>query len=242
MRKILITYFYLLFPLLLFSQNINNQKIASAIKILKIHESSLEQLSPFEEGGMEKIDRLNGKVSEKLLEILQLPEIVDFPKDSIPFFTTQSTDQNFAIFSWIENLGGSFKMTINIFYWKNAAGQPMAKEMELEEEVAGYSKIIELKNDQEETLYFLIGGGISCNTCRFEKALLLKIGETNLVELFSFQIDYRFNNDILGLSFDDENQILNYEYIEDECEDEDGENCWIRGKFKFNGVTFIELD
>lgn len=242
MRKILITYFCILSPLLLFSQNKNNQTIASAIKILKIHESSLEQLSPFDEGGMEKIDRLNRKVGEKLLEILQLPEIVDYPKDNIPFFKGQSDDQNFAVFSWTENLGGSFKMAINIFYWKNANGQPMAKEMDMEEEVAGYSKVIELKNNKKETLYFLIGGGVSCNTCRFEKALLLTIGETGLEEVFSFQIDYRFNNDILGLSFDDENQILNYEYIEDECENDEGENCWVRGKFKFNGITFEEIE
>ena len=242
MRKIIIVCLSIITPLILFSQNKNNQRITSAIKILKIHESSLEQLSPFEEGGMEKIDRLNRKVGEELLEILQLPEIVDFPKDSIPFFKGQSVDQNFAVFSWIENLGGSFKMAINIFYWKDGNGQPMAKEMDMEEEVASYSKVIELKNNYEETLYFLIGGGVSCNTCRFEKALLLKIRETKLEEIFSFQIDYRFNNDILGLSFDDKNQILNYEYIEDECEDDEGENCWIRGKFKFNGITFEEIE
>lgn len=242
MRKIIIICLGIITPFLIFSQNKNNQTIASGIKILKIHEFSLEQLSPFNEGGMEKIDRLNRKVGEKLLEILQLPEIVDFPKDSIPFFKGQSVDQNFAIFSWLENLGGSFKMAINIFYWKSANGQPMAKEMNMEEEVAGYSKVIELKNNKKETLYFLIGGGVSCNTCRFEKALLLNIGETNLEEVFSFQIDYRFNNDILGLSFDDENQILNYEYIEDECENEEGENCWIRGTFKFNGITFEEIE
>ncbi|MFK8007211.1 MAG: hypothetical protein AB8H03_12615 [Saprospiraceae bacterium] len=241
MRKIIIVCLSIITPIILFSQNKNNLTIASAIKILKIHESSLEQLSPFEEGGMEKIDRLNRKVSEKLLEILRLPEIVDFPKDSIPFFKGQSADQNFAVFSWIENLGGSFKMAINIFYWKNANGQPMAKEMNMEEEVAGYSNVIELKNNYEETLYFLIGGGVSCNTCRFEKALLLNIGKTYLEEKFSFQIDYRFNSDILGLSFDSKNQILNYEYIEDECEDEEGKNCWIRGKFRFNGITFEEM-
>ncbi len=242
MRKIIIVCLSIITPLILFSQNKNNQTIASAIKILKIHESSLEQLSPFDEGGMEKIDRLNRKVSEKLLEILQLPEIIDFPKDSIPFFKGQSADQNFAVFSWIENLGGSFKMAINIFYWKNLQGQPMAKEMDMEEEVASYSKIIELKNNTQETLYFLIGGGVSCNTCRFEKALLLKTGETGLQEVFSFQIDYRFNTDILGLSFDEENQILTYEYIEEECEDEEGVNCWIRGKFKFNEITFEEIE
>ncbi len=242
MRKILITYFCILSPLFIFSQNHNYTKIKTAIKILKIHESSLNQLSPFEEGGMEKIDRLNRKVSEKLLEILQMPEIVDFPKDSIPFFSGQSDDQNFAVFSWIENLGGSFKMCINIFYWKNAKGLPMAKEMNIEDEFAGYGNVIEIKNNDNETLYFLIGGGTSCNTCRFEKALLLKIGETNLEEVFSFQIDYRFNNDIPGFSFDQKNQILNYEYIEEECEDDEGENCWVRGKFKFNGNTFEEIE
>jgi len=242
MRKIIIICVCILSPLFLFSQKNNNQKIATAVKILKIHESSLDQLSPFDEGGMEKIDRLNRKVGEKLLEILKMPEIVDFPKDSIPFFTGQSDDRNFAVFSWIENLGGSFKMAINYFYWKNAKGQPMVKEMDMEEEVASYGNVIELKNNEGETLYFLLGGGISCNTCRFEKALLLKSGETDLKEIFSFQIDYRFNHDIPGFSFDHENQVLNYEFIEEECEDDEGENCWVRGKFKFNGVTFEEVE
>lgn len=242
MRKIIIVCLSIITPLILFSQNNNNLRIASAIKILKIHESSLEQLSPFEEGGMEKIDRLNRKVSEKLLEILRLPEIVDFPKDSIPFFTVQSDDQDFAVFSWLENLGGSFKMIINIFYWKNAAGQPTAHLMDLEDEFTGYNHIFNWKNENNETYYFLIGGGISCSTCRFEKALLLKTSKVDLEEVFSFQIDYRLSHDIIGLSFDQENQILNYEYIEDECEDDEGENCWVRGKFKFNGTTFEEIE
>ncbi|MFK7771277.1 MAG: hypothetical protein AB8F94_04020 [Saprospiraceae bacterium] len=242
MNKIVIVCICIIAPLFLFSQNKNNQSIASAIKILKIHEASLEQLSPFEEGGMEKIDRLNGKVSEKLLEILRMPEIVDFPKDSIPFFTVQSADRDLAIFSWLENLGGSFKMVINIFYWKNSLGQPTADLMNIEEEFGNYYQIFDLKNQAKETFYFLIGGGISCNTCRFEKALLFKTGETDLEEVFSFQIDYRFSTDILGLNFDEENQILNYEYIEDECEDDEGENCWVRGKFKFNGNTFEEIE
>jgi hypothetical protein len=245
MRKIIIIYLVILSPLLLFSQknkSNNNQRITSGINILKIHESSLEQLSPFEEGGIEKIMRLNRKVSEKLLEILRLPEIVDFPKDSIPFFKGQSADRNFTVFSWLENLDGSFKMSINIFYWQNKKGQPMAKGMDIENEVAGYSKVIEFKNNANETLYFLTGGGISCNTCRLEKALLLKIGETDLEEVFSFQIDYRFKSDILGLSFDNVNQVLSYEYIKNECEDEEGVSCWIRGKFKFNGVTFEEIE
>ncbi len=242
MRKIIIICLSILFPLLLLSQNHNEIKIKTAIKILKIHESSLGKLSPFEEGGMEKIDRLNRKVGEKLLEILKMPEIVDFPKDSIPFFTGQSDDRNFVVFSWVENLGGSFKMAINYFYWKNAKGQPMVKEMDMEKEVASYGNVIELNNNDGEKLYFLLGGGISCNTCRFEKALLLKGGETDLKEIFSFQIDYRFNQDIPGFSFDHENQILNYEFIEEECEDEEGENCWVRGKFKFNGNTFEEIE
>lgn len=242
MKKIILASLCVITPLFLFSQNKNNPTISSALKILKIHESSLEQLSPFEEDGMEKIDRLNRKVGEKLLEILRMPEIVDFPKDSIPFFTAQSADEDFAVFSWLENLGGSFKMIINIFYWKNAAGQPTAHLMDIENEFAGYSQVFDLKNQDNETFYFLIGGGISCNTCRFEKALLLKNGTSDLEEIFSFQIDYRFSNDILGLSFDVENQILNYEYIEDECEDDEGENCWVRGKFKFNGTTFEEIE
>lgn len=242
MRKIIIIYFCILSPFILFSQNKNNLQIASAIKILKIHESSLHQLSPFDEGGMEKIVRLNRKVSEKLLEILRMPEIVDFPKDSIPFFSSQSVDHNFAVFSWLENLGGSFKMVINIFYWENSNGQPMAKEMDMEDEVAGYSKVIELKNNDNETLYFLIGGGISCNTCHFEKVLLLKSGDTDLEEVFSFQIDYRFNHDIPGFSFNNEDQILYYEFIEEECENNEGESCWVRGKFKFNGITFKKIE
>lgn len=242
MRKVLFFIFIILSPLSTFSQNINEQKIASAIKILKIHQSSLEQLSPFEEGGMEKIDRLNRKVSEKLLEILNMLEIVGFPKDSIPFFTGQSADRNFAVFSWAENLGGSFKTMINIFYWKNKNGLPIAQEINIEDHPAGYGNVIEIKNKNNETLYFLLGGGITCNTCRLEKALLYKIGKKDLDEIFSFQIDYRFNNDIPGFSFDQENQILTYEYIEDECEDDEGENCWVRGKFKFDGFTFQEIE
>lgn len=240
MRKIIIICLSIITPLLLLSQNENNLKITSGMKILKIHESSLEQLSPFEEDGMEKIMRLNRKVSEKLLEILRLPEVVDFPKDSIPFFSGQSADRKFSVFSWLENLDGTFRTSINVFYWKSMKGLPMAKSME--EEVAGYSEVIELKNNADETLYFLMGRGISCYTCRFEKALLLKIGKTDLEEVFSFQIDYQFDSDILGLTFDDENQMLNYQYIEDDCEDDIGENCWIRGKFKFDGVTFKEVE
>lgn len=242
MRKVLFFIFIIFFPLSTFSQNLNEQKIASAIKILKIHQSSLDQLSPFEEEGMEQIDRLNRKVSEKLLEILNMPEIVVFPKDSIPFFTGQSADRNFAVFSWAENLGGSFKTMINIFYWKNKNGLPIAQEINIEDNPAGYGNVIEIKNKNNETLYFLLGGGITCNTCRLEKALLYKIGKEDLEEIFSFQIDYRFYNDIPGFSFDQDNQILNYEYIEDECEDDVGENCWIRGKFKFDGITFQEIE
>ncbi len=242
MKKNIIICLSILYPLLLFSQSHNDIIIKSTIKILKIHESSLDRLSPFDEGGMEKIDRLNRKVGEKLLEILKMPEVVDFPKDSIPFFSGQSDDRNFAVFSWLENLGGSFKMAINYFYWKNPEGQPMVKEINMEVDVASYGNVIDLKDKEGETLYFLIGGGISCNTCRFEKALLLKAGKTDLEEIFSFQIDYRFNNDIPGFSFDHENQILNYKFIEEECEDDEGENCWVRGKFKFNGNTFEEIE
>ena len=50
------------------------------------------------------------------------------------------------------------------------------------------------------------------------------------------------DSDIQGLSYDEATQILSYEFIEADCEEDEGENCWVRGKFKFDGNTFIEVE
>ena len=119
MRKLNVLILGLFLPLFIFSQKNNDSKIASAINILKIHQTSLDNLSPFDEGELEDIVRLNRKVNEQLGELLQLDSTGNFPKENIPFFTAQSEDQNFAIFSWEENMGGTYRPFINLFYWKN---------------------------------------------------------------------------------------------------------------------------
>ncbi len=239
MRKSTVLIFVLL-PLLIFSQKNNDKKIASAINILKIHQSSLDKLSPFDEGELEDIIRLNRKVKEQLNEVLQLDSTNHFPKETIPFFTSQSEDKNFAIFSWEENMGGTYRPNINVFYWKYKDAFPNV--MTYEREEANFSIIYQIKNSDTDTLYLALGRGVGCITCVFEKALLLKLNTTDFTEVFAYQIDYHLDNDLQGLNYDEATQILSYEYIEQDCEKEEGENCWVRGKFKFDGGTFIEID
>lgn len=240
MRKLIITLTIFIVPLFAFSQQKVNEAISTSIRILKVHESSLDQLSPFDEVQFEQIMRLNRKVKEELLKLLQLEVVLDFPKDSIPFFNSQSASKDFAIFNWQENLGGTFHQYINILYWANQKGNPQV--VTLDEEYAPFGEIFEIKNARDQKLYLILGGGKACLTCIYERALLLNTRDETLENVFTFEINYQFNNDIKGLNFDAENQILNYEFIEEECEDDDGENCWVRGQFKFDGKTFIEIE
>lgn len=242
MRNIFIILLALIFPLLVFSQTKDNRKIASAIKVLKIHQSSLSTLSPFEEDEFRQIVRLNRKVTEKLLEMLHQQDILNFDKESIPFFACEATDKNFAVFNWQENLGGTFQQYANIFYWKNSKGNPQA--WAARDEYTPFSKVFSLKNKKGKPLFLLIGDGIGCQTCVYEKALLIKTNKFDIEEVFSFEINYRMNSDIKGLSFDEKTNILSYEYLDDECEEagEEGIDCWVRGQFKFNGKTFKEVE
>lgn len=240
MRKIQIIFIGIFLPFFLSSQTNYSPTINSAIRILKVHESSLSKLSPFDEEEFKNIMRLNRKVSEKLLEVLHQNDVVNVPKDSFPFFSCQSKNKDFAIFNWQENMGGTFRQYINIFYWKNENGVPYAQTMD--EEYTPYSEVFQIQNTVGETLYLLIGSGIGCATCVYEKALLLKTNKLDVNEVFSFQIDYRLNNDIKGFSFDETTKTLSYEFIEEDCEEEEGENCWVRGKFRFDGNTFVEVD
>ena len=238
MRSLIVIFLIIISPLLVFSQKKYNESISSALRILKVHHASLEKLSPFEEQGMENIERLNRKVKEQLLGVLTQQQSLILEKDTIPFFTCESNDKRFAVFNWEENLGGTFRQFLNVFYWKNSKGEPNA--IFMTEEVAPFEVIYDVKNDQGQVFYLLLGSGISCNTCRFEKALLLQLNDSSLQEVFSFQIDYRLNNDIKGLSFDTKSNTLLYEFIEEDCEEEEGENCWVRGSFQFDGKTFVE--
>ncbi|MEM6964587.1 MAG: hypothetical protein AAF573_07470 [Bacteroidota bacterium] len=240
MRKIQILLLGIFLPFFLCAQNSYSSNINSAIRILKIHESSLSQLSPFDEEEFKSIIRLNRKASEKLLEVLRLRDVVEVPKDSFPFFSGKSEDDAFAVFNWRENMGGTFQQYINIFYWVDKNGTPRA--LKMDEEYTPYAEVFQIKNSDGEMLYLLIGRGIGCATCVYEKVLLLKTNAADVSEVFAFQIDYRLNNDIKGFRFDETTNILTYEFIEEDCEEEEGENCWVNGKFRFDGNTFVEVE
>jgi len=220
-------------PLFVFSQQKYDKTTSTILSELKYFQSNLEELSPFDENEMEDIVRFNFKAEELLLFFLNKKQVANFPKDTISFFVAESKDKNFAIFNWHENLGGSFRTFRNIFFWKNKKGVPNA--IPIENEETPYFSIFDIKNSTGEILYLILGSGISCNTCRYEKALLLKLKESDLEEIFSYQIDFRFHEDIKGFNFDEEKKILSYEYIEEDCESND---CWVKGSFEFDGETF----
>lgn len=236
MRKTTIILLGLLFPLFLFSQKKENKVIIHGIEILKIHEASLAQLSPFEDDELEAIIHLDKKVTEKLLEMLHQNDILEVAKDSLPFFDCQSANKDFAIFSWEEKMGGTAHPFTNVFYWKNPKGIPRATSTD--EEVL-FTKIYELENKEGEKLFLLLGSMIACQTCVREEVLLMKVKENELETVFSQQMDYSFNMDIAGFSFDEKTQILSYQFLEEGCKEEEEEKCWVHGTFSFDGNTFV---
>ena len=236
MRKLKIILFLFFFPIFVFCQKTNNAPIYSSIQILNIHQTSLQELSPFEEEQRDDILRLNRKISEQLLTLLQFEEVANFRKDSLPFFGAESADKNLAVFSWDGNTGGTFREFNTVLAWKNLEGAPQAFLMK--DDPTPFSQIFELQDTMGDTIYLLLGNGYSCSNCVFEKALLLKIKETELEEVFSFQIDYPFSSDMLGLVFHPESQILTYEYLQEDCEEEEKKDCWVKGEFSFDGLSF----
>ncbi|MBX7051876.1 MAG: hypothetical protein K1X54_07560 [Flavobacteriales bacterium] len=215
-------------------------------KVNKINQWYKEQSElPMNDQNQNRIDELNVKITDMLLQVLNDPKALSYPLERwLNLSFIKSSDNHIRVFSWAERTGGSFQTNINILYVTLQGHYPKGMRMEdysaTEGEFRYYQgtidKIYELQ-EEGHTEYLLMGGGISCNTCVFDYTLLLSLTEYWVQPEFCLVHDYRVGD---GKAFyDADSRILTFDYTVDLDDSLYGTNCSDGEKLNENTCRFF---
>jgi hypothetical protein len=210
---------------------------------------------------------INALIAQQLEDIMQQPDIANYDLDSLLrheyLNITISEDKRLGIFSWYDNNGGTWSIYDNVIFYKTAANDfKTHKDLTLENNPNSYypssakcKKIYKLKSTNNKDLYLCIWSSSGCSTCCAQIASVIEITDnsilfeypaftnSNLEKVSDITIDSRCG-DIEKFEFNPSSEIISYRYLVDDNTPLNDSKYpvgkVISGKYKWNGVKFVE--
>jgi hypothetical protein len=219
--------------------------------------ASIDTLNPRKESDWEMIEMQEAMLTDTLLDLLNDSSIIHYPVDSlIRIPKVISDDRRVIVFSIRENTRGAIRSHINIIHYRPEHALPGAALLYLchdEPRGAYYPGVIEkiytlgTKNKKQ---YLLEGAAQPCASCKLTYDMLINTGEAGYTAAFCISFEFRSNAGYVR--FDPKRKILSYDYLNyygdalyyTECIDgefQPNADCRKRGKFKYNGNTFVAV-